>query len=47
MTVTKYLKKAIIPNDYLLDIGINIDLLAWDEIIFFKDRLNERVKRIC
>ena len=46
MTVTKHRIKTVIPNDSLLDIGVNMDTLTGDELIFYKDQLSERVTRI-
>ena len=45
MTVPKYGKKAAILHDSLLDIGINMDALTGDELIFYKYQLSEKVTR--
>ena len=43
MTVIKQRKKAAITNDFLLDIGINMDALAGDELMFHNNQISEIV----
>jgi hypothetical protein len=46
MNMIKNRKKTVLSVNSLLDIGINMDALTGDELIFYTDQLSERVTRI-